>query len=121
MDETLAKNFGSELSAKCKEKNVGLLGMKSMVHRAWNNKEERANSRFTKSWCMPFTDNDELCVAAMKYSMQKIGANALVPPGNIESFTFAVKNIDKILEPITEKELEMLNKELINVNGRYFF
>lgn len=117
----LAKDFGSKLSEKCKEKNIGFLGMKSMVHRAWNNKEERATSRFPKSWCMPFTDTDELAVAAMKYSLQVIGANALVPPGNIESFTFAVEHADKILKPITDAEMAMLKEALVKVDGRYFF
>ncbi|MFI3206355.1 MAG: aldo/keto reductase [Clostridia bacterium] len=117
----MAKGFGSKISEKAKEKNVGLLGMKSMIHRAWIDQDEKAGSRFPKSWCKPFCDQDELCIAAMKYSMQKLGAKALVPPGNIESFTFAVENIDKILEPLTDKDMALLKSELANIDGHYFF
>ncbi|MFI3326623.1 MAG: aldo/keto reductase [Clostridia bacterium] len=117
----LHRGFASTIGAKCKEKNVGFLGMKSLVHRAWLNSDEQSSSRFTKSWCKPISENDKLAVAAMKYAYQKIGANVLVPPGNIESFSFAVEHIDEILAPITNEELELLNAELIAIDGKYFF
>ncbi len=113
--------FASRISDKCKKDNIGFLGMKSMIHRAWLNDDEKKNSRFPKSWCMPITDNDEFTIAAMKYAVEKIGANVLVPPGNIENFTFAVENIDKILEPMTEKELDILKAESENIKEHHFF
>ena len=117
----MKKGFGERIAELCKKKNVGLLGMKSMIHRAWLNEEERANSRFTKSWCKPVFDNDELTIAIMKYALQKIGPCALIPPGNIESFQFAVEHNNILQEPITDKEPEMLQKELIAIDNNYFF
>ena len=37
-----------------KERNIGILCMKSMIERAWNPDGERQASRFIKSWCKPF-------------------------------------------------------------------
>ena len=117
----ICKGFGTRISAKCKEKNVGFLGMKSMIQRAWLNEEEKKASRFPKSWCMPITDNKVFTISAMKYAYQKIGADVLVPPGNIENFTFAIENIDEILSPLTQSELDFLMQESKKLEGHYFF
>ncbi len=116
----MKKGFGSRLAKLQKEKNFGFLGMKSMVHRAWLSDEEKAASRFPKSWCMPITDNDKLTIAAIRYAFS-MGVNSIVPPGNIENFTFAVENIDEILKPLTTEDKELLAKELVNIEGHYFF
>ncbi len=117
----MEKGFAGRLAALCKEKNIGFLGMKSMIHRAWNDEAERESSRFPKSWCMPFTDDDALCIAAMKYAVQEIGPDVLVPPGNIESFRFAVEHVDEIFTPLTDKERQLLAQEHIAIGDRYFF
>ena len=117
----LGKDWGKQLSATCKAKNIGFLGMKSMIHRAWLDDAEKATSRFSKSWCKPIFENDALLIAAMKYAFQEIRANVLVPPGNIESFTFAVEHIDQLVQPLTTKELGLLQTELKMIDGRFFF
>lgn len=117
----LGKNFGVQIAKKAKEKGIGLLGMKTLIHRAWADKEERNASRFTKSWCMPISDDDRLKVAAMKYTLS-LEADAVVPPGNFESFSFAVGHIeDCVKNPLTEEDVAFLKEELVKIDGKYFF
>lgn len=117
---SLGKNFGLQIAKKAKEKGIGLLGMKTLIHRAWINEEEHNSSRFPKSWCMPISDNDLLKIAAIKYTLS-LGADAVVPPGNFESFSFVVEHIDScIRNPLTEEDIAFLREELIKIDGRYF-
>jgi aryl-alcohol dehydrogenase-like predicted oxidoreductase len=118
---SLGKNFGMKIAKTAKEKGIGLLGMKALIHRAWENDEERNASRFPKSWCMPISDNDTLGIAAMKYALS-LGADTLIPPGNFESFSFMVEHIeDCINHPLTEDDVAYLKEELKKIDGKYFF
>ena len=117
----LSKNFGSRIAKLAKEKGTGLLGMKALIHRAWIDDREREASRFPKSWCKPISENDALGVAAIKYTLS-LGADAVVPPGNFESFTFAVEHIEECLRnPLTKDDADFLKEELAKIEGRYFF
>lgn len=117
----LGKGFGSRISEAAKQKGIGLLGMKTLIHRAWIDDEERSASRFPKSWCKPISEYDALSTAALKYTLS-LGADAVVPPGNFESFSFAVEHIEECLEhPLNQDDIEFLKKELFKIEGRYFF
>lgn len=117
----LGKGFGSQLSEIIRNKGIGLLGMKTLIHRAWLDDKEKNASRFPKSWCKPITDNEKLGIAALKYTLS-LGANAVVPPGNFEHFSFAVEHITQCLEnPINEADIAYLKEELIKIDGHYFF
>lgn len=115
----MKKGFGSRLAQKVKEDNIGFLGMKSMIHRAWIDKE-RESSRFVKSWCKPISENEPLTIAAIKYAYE-LGVCAIVPPGNFESFSFAVDHIDDITKSMTEIERQLLNDELVAIGDHFFF
>lgn len=117
----LHKGFGNRLLTTCKEKNIGRLGMKSLIHRAWNSEDERQQSAYPKSWCKPIDISSvELRVAAMKYAYS-MGAMALVPPGDFENFSFAVEHSDEILQPLTDSERELLEKEVKLIGNCHFF
>ena len=117
----LGKNFGTRIANAAKEKNIGLLGMKTLIHRAWINEEERNHSSFPKSWCKPISDHEALGIAAIKYTLS-MGADAVVPPGNFESFSFVVEHIDECLNnPLSDEERTLLNEELRKIDGQYFF
>ncbi len=116
----MEKGFGSRISQLKKEKNFGYLGMKSMIHRAWADDKEKENSRFPKSWCMPITDNKEFTIAAIKYAFE-MGIDSMVPPGNIENFTFAVEHADEIVKPLTDSERQLLQSELPKIGDKFFF
>jgi predicted aldo/keto reductase-like oxidoreductase len=117
----LGKSFGTRIAKLTKKKGTGLLGMKALIHRAWIDDREREVSRFPKSWCKPISENDALGVAAIKYTLS-LGADAVVPPGNFESFTFAMEHIEGCLRnPLTKGDVDFLKGELAKIEGRYFF
>ncbi len=115
----MRNQYGEALAAKIKEKNIGFLGMKSMIERAWD-EGEKATSRFSKSWCKPISEDDAFTIAAIRHAFS-MGINAMVPPGNFESFSFAVEHADEILAPLTEQDKTLLQEKFKTINGRYFF
>ena len=79
------------------------------------------NSSFTKSWCKPISGNDELALAALKYTLS-LGSDAVVPPGNFTNFSFVVEHIDECLKnPLSADDRKLLEEELVNINEQYFF
>lgn len=118
----LTENIGERVGLKAKERNMGVLGIKSLVHRAWHNKQERETSKYPKSWCKPIDENQvDLGQAAMRYALS-LGAQVLIPPGNFESFRFEVENIEICtLKPLAPPDIALLKTELEGVRGQSFF
>lgn len=118
----LGQGFGGQLKALKEQKGFGLLGMKSLIERAWNNEEERHASPYPKSWCKPFSVEDAaLRVAGMKYALE-MGADVLVPPGNFENFSFMVEHNGEVTgSPLTDEERELLVQRFEQVKDRPFF
>ena len=115
------KEVGNRLINICKYQNKGIMAIKSLAHRKWTDKAE--NSRFPKSWCKTIYDNDKLAKAAMKYTLSK-GADALVPPGNFEQFSYMAKHIDECInDPLNESDMAVLNDELeiVRANHNHIF
>ena len=118
----MAHGMGAALLRVEKEKGVGVLCMKSMIERAWDD-AERFTSKYPKSWCRPIdADGDrELLLAALKYVV-RLGVDTIVPPGNFDHFRFAVEHIGQALsEPMTEREEALLAGRLVEVADRPFF
>ena len=115
----MAHGMGNRLIMAAKEKGMGVLAMKAFIERKWADGEDRGC--FPKSWCKPIeTDLEpEFGLAAMKYALS-LDVDALVPPGNFKSFSFAVEHIDECIEdPAYDSEL--LERKLETVRGREFF
>jgi len=113
------RGFGDRLIAVCKYRGLGLIAIKALAHRKWIDEDE--NKRLPKSWCKTIFDNDELALAAMKYTFSK-GADSMVPPGNFEQFSFAVEHIDECpAAPLDEDDRKLLESELKLIEGRHIF
>jgi len=113
--------MGTALCKDAKKRGMGLLAMKSQIHRRWfDQSEDRGDYR--KSWCKPIhTDNKALGVAAIKYAFG-LGADIIVPPGNFKSFSFAVDHIEEILsQPVSSNETALLENEFSLVKEYPFF
>ncbi len=115
-----AKGFGKRVLNIIQERNLGFLGMKSMIERSWSD-EERYASLYPKSWCKPFVTNNEALLPAMRYVTNIIKPHVLVTPGNFEHFSFAVENIDKIFSAFSSQDENILKKELANIGDQFFF
>lgn len=119
----MAYGMGDRLLKKAGERNMGILCMKSMIERAWTGPEERYASRFPKSWCKPFDPETQtdLLMAGVRY-VQALGVHTIVPPGNFDHFSFAVRHIDELLSrPISEEEKALLKQHLEEVREWPFF
>ena len=114
----IVTGWGDRISRAAQERNMGILGMKSLVRRRWRDGEARP---YPKSWCQPLWGDEALSVAAMKYAVLK-GAHTLVPPGNLEHFSFMLDHVDQCYrEPMTEAEWAMLRSEAEAVKNELIF
>lgn len=120
----MAHGMGSRLLNIAKEKNVGVLCMKSMIERAWDDTQDgAAKQKYPKSWCKPIDEEQEpeLLLAAVKYALS-LGVDTIIPPGNFGHFKFGVEHINEALaEPLSEKEKQLLANRLELVKDRPFF
>ena len=114
--------MGERLLKVAKEKNMGILAMKSFVERSWNSTKERYSSKYPKSWCKPIDTNEEaFSVTAMKYALS-LDVDTLIPPGNYDNFSFAVEHIDECLaNPLSDADRTFLAEKLKTVRGKEFF
>jgi len=114
----LENGYGRRVLDICRYKNVGVIGMKSLTHRMWVDQEER--KRFPKSWCKPIFDNDKLSKAAYRQALA-MGADVLVPPGNYESYSYALEIMDDCMNvPLSDSDVQVLQNELEHVRGSLF-
>jgi aryl-alcohol dehydrogenase-like predicted oxidoreductase len=112
----LGKNIGQQLVKVCREKNVGILGMKSLAHRLWMDGEEKI---YPKCWYKPLFNDDKLLIAAIKYTLSA-GADVIVPPGYFELFSFVVEHIDECLKnPINDFDIAFLNQEIKKIGANF--
>ena len=118
----MGQDIGSRLIKAAGEQGLALLGIKSIVERAWFDEDERNTSPWPKSWCKPFHQDDPvLRIAAMKYSLS-LGVSVLVPPGNWECQSFMMEHIQKCLdEPLSEQERDQLSAYYQKVKAFPFF
>jgi len=105
----MGKNFGIRLPEACIEKQIGLVGIKALAHRKWRDGEAVA---YPKSWCKTIYNDDRLGICAIKYSLS-CHADALVPPGNFEQFSFMVKHIGECMaNPLNEEDIRYLKDSM---------
>ena len=118
----MAHGMGERIRNAAGKKGLGLLGIKSMVEKAWD-EEERYHSAYPKSWCRPFDVNEEpqMLLSTMKYSVS-LGVDILIPPGNFEHLKFAVNHIDEVIEnPLSEEDRRRLKARLEDVKEYPFY
>ncbi len=118
----LSERIGERLALKARERKMGIIGIKSLVQRAWTSKEERKQSPYPKSWCKPIEETQiEFGQAAMRYALS-LGPQMLIPPGNFASFQFEVENIEACIQnPLGPEDMAILKTELEKVKGQTFF
>lgn len=103
---SLMKNgYGDYVLKKAKEKNMAVLGIKSM---ALTEKQEGDDIHHPKAWYHPIEDKD-LALQAVKYTLSR-GVNVIVPPGDIDHLRWA---IDFMKEDLTlqDEDLSLLKEQ----------
>lgn len=117
----MGQNIGAKILEEKEQRDFGLLGIKSFVERAWKDGDDR--DTYPKSWCKPFDEEEnELGLAALKYSLGILKSDALIPPGNFKNMRFMVQHIDELLkEPLSREQLLLLNAHFLKTKDNPFF
>ena len=96
--------YGNDVLKLAKEKNMTILGIKSMVLTSY---QESDKEKYPKAWYHPIEDF-ELAKKAVNYSLNR-GVDIIVPPGNIEQFRWAIKIVEQGLQ-LDASDVEVLKK-----------
>ena len=78
--------YGEDVLKLAKEKNMTILGIKSMV---LTSSQEGDQEKYPKAWYHPI-ETFELAKKAVNYSLHR-GVDIIIPPGNIDQFRWALK------------------------------
>ena len=91
----MTRETGRRLLEVAKARNLGILALKAMALRQWQQDEERIEP---KCWYKPIDiGNEELLIAAAGYSLS-LGAHLFLPPGSYPYFKFAVDHSAQIVQ-----------------------
>jgi predicted aldo/keto reductase-like oxidoreductase len=102
---SLLKNgYGSYVLEKALEKNMAILGIKSM---ALTERQKGDDEKHPKAWYHPIEDKD-LAYKAVKYTLSR-QIDVIVPPGNINHFRWALDYINMELK-LTQEDVDDLEK-----------
>jgi aryl-alcohol dehydrogenase-like predicted oxidoreductase len=101
-------NFGPQVMEKAQEKGMGILALKAMAWRRWEEDEER---NIDKTWYKPLTDKEQ-ARAGLRFTLSH-PVTAAIPPGHEDLFSMALglakkfKAMDKLeIEAIKAKAMK---------------
>jgi aryl-alcohol dehydrogenase-like predicted oxidoreductase len=78
-------NFGPSVVERARSKNMAVLALKSLAHRAWTKPEWKADGRpWPKCWYKPLEDQDAMTLA-LRFTLSR-DVDAAIPPGHWEFF-----------------------------------
>ncbi|MGE5406488.1 MAG: aldo/keto reductase [Methanosarcina sp.] len=104
-----AGNFGPQVLARAKEKNMGILALKAMAKGPW---PENANrTKYSKCWYEPLDNQDDIRMG-LRFTLSH-PVTAAVPPGEAELFKMAL-NVSNRLQPLTEDEVKAIKEKGLN-------
>ncbi|HKL75369.1 MAG TPA: aldo/keto reductase [Halanaerobiales bacterium] len=109
---------GKTVIEKAKETDKGIMAIKALAHRQWNDGENRNDF---DTWYKPLYDNKELAELALKFTLSQ-DVDTAVSPGSLRMFKKAlniIENNENFLE-LTESELNKLKDYAENDSGRLY-
>jgi predicted aldo/keto reductase-like oxidoreductase len=93
-----AGNFGPQVLERAREKEMGILALKAMAHRPW---QEGAPRTINKVWYEPLTDPADAGLA-LRFTLSH-PITAAIPPGHEDLFRLGLK-LAMEFEPLTPEE-----------------
>jgi hypothetical protein len=100
-----AGNFGPQVMERAKEKDMGILALKAMAWRRWEEGEERT---INKTWYKPLTEPEE-ADKGLRFTLSH-PVTAAIPPGHEDLFSMALK-LAKDFKPMKEDEIAMMKQK----------
>ena len=110
-----AGNFGPQVMEKANKKGMGILALKSMAWRPWEEGEERTNS---KTWYKPHTD-PEKAKKGLRFTLSH-PVTAAIPPGHEDLFSMALK-LAKDFKPMDKQEIVEIKEKGMNTNPLFSY
>jgi len=103
-----AGNFGPQVMAKAKEKNMGILALKAMAKGPWPEGADR--SAYPKCWYEPLTSPEDITMG-LRFTLSH-PVTAAIPPGDESLFRQALALSDK-LKPLDQSEVESIKEKAL--------
>ncbi len=100
-----AGNFGPQVLARAKEKEMGILALKAMARRPW---PEGAERNIPKAWYEPLDEPDE-AMMGLRFTLSH-PITAAIPPGDENLFRMAL-GLATRFKPLNSKEVEDIKKK----------
>lgn len=100
-----AGNFGPQVMERAKEKQMGILALKAMAWRNWEEGEER---NIDKTWYKPFTNKEE-AREGLRFTLSH-PVTAAIPPGHEDLFSMALK-LAGDFTPMNKQEIKAIKEK----------
>jgi predicted aldo/keto reductase-like oxidoreductase len=100
-----AGNFGPQVLEKARSKGMGILALKAMAKRPW---EENESNKIPKCWYEPLTDPEDARLA-LRFTLSH-PITAAIPPGNENLFSMAL-GLAGHFKPLEAGEVEIIRKK----------
>jgi aryl-alcohol dehydrogenase-like predicted oxidoreductase len=100
-----AGNFGPQVMERAKEKGMGILALKAMAWRPWEEGEERTND---KTWYKPLPDREQ-ARQGLRFTLSH-PVTAAIPPGHEDLFAMALE-LARDFEPMDQGEIRAVKEK----------
>jgi predicted aldo/keto reductase-like oxidoreductase len=103
-----AGNFGPQVMAKAKEKNMGILALKAMAKGPWQEGADRTG--YPKCWYEPLSEPEDILMG-LRFTLSH-PVTAAIPPGDERLFRQALAVSDNI-KPLSKSELKSIEEKAL--------
>ena len=100
-----AGNFGPQVMEEAKKQQMGILALKAMAWRRWEEGEEQ---NIDKTWYKPLTEKDQ-ANEGLRFTLSH-PVTAAIPPGHEDLFSMALK-LAKGFTPMRGDEIAMVKEK----------
>lgn len=100
-----AGNFGPQVMERARKKQMGILALKAMAWRPWEEGEERTNE---KTWYKPLTNKEE-ANQGLQFTLSH-PITAAIPPGHEDLFSMALE-LARDFSPMEENEIKAIKEK----------
>lgn len=110
-----AGNFGPQVMEKAKEKDMGILALKAMAWRPWEEGEERTNE---KTWYKPLQGPEE-AKKGLRFTLSH-PVTAAIPPGHEDLFAMALE-LAVDFKPMDPEEVKAMKEKAMNTRPLFTY
>jgi predicted aldo/keto reductase-like oxidoreductase len=103
-----AGNFGPQVMAKAKEKNMGILALKAMAKGPW--KEGADRTGYPKCWYEPLMSPEDITMG-LRFTLSH-PVTAAIPPGEEKLFRQAL-SVSGNLKPLSKSEIQDIKEKAL--------